>query len=255
MDIDLSNLEQNLGITPGLVIHAGANMCQEKDVYAKSNFGPVYWIEAIPKYVELSKNSLTGYKDQHIIEAALWSKDGLSKQFNISSNDGLSSSLFKMKWHRALQPSISMGNQINVVTKTLDSVVSASRLESKIIQLLVLDLQGAELEALLGSEKTLESVQAVHIEVSRVQLYESQPTFMQIHAFLTNKGFALVKHDLSDEVYAGDALYVKERYLNVDTGYSVMGDVVSIPLKPKNWLKYKLVQLGVPARLLKRKSR
>lgn len=254
MEIDLLDLEANLGITPGLVIHAGANKCQEKDLYANSTFGPIYWIEAIPKYVEISRELLTGYRNQQVIEATLWSQDGIKKQFHISSNEGLSSSLFKMKWHRALQPSISLGDEITVETKTLDSVIVDCGLESKNIQLLVLDLQGAELEALLGGQKTLNLVQAVHIEVSRVQLYESQPTFIQIHEFMTGRGFSLVRHDLSDDIYAGDALYVREIYLPGGTSFKVLEDVDSIPLNSRNWLKYKLVQLGVPARLLKRKG-
>lgn len=253
MEIDLLYLDENLGIAPGIVIHAGANQCQEKDLYAKSAFGPIYWIEAIPKYVELSRELLAGFSSQEVIEATLWSKDGIKKQFHISSNDGLSSSLFKMKWHRAIHPSISLGDEITVETKTLDTVIAGCGLESKNIQLLVLDLQGAELEALLGGQKTLEKVQAVHVEVSRVQLYDSQPTFTQIHKFLTGRGFSLVKHDLSDEDYAGDALYVREKYFQGGGEFKVLKDVDSVPLRPKNWLKYKLVQLGVPAQLLKRR--
>jgi FkbM family methyltransferase len=247
-------LEKEFGIKGGLVIHAGANMCQERDYYAEANVQSVYWLEAIPKYVEISRTNLERYENQNIVEATLWSQSGIQKSFNISSNNGLSSSLFKMKWHRALQPSIDLREKIEVITTSLDDLLDSLKISQKDISLLVLDLQGAELEALKGAKRTLENVSAIHCEVSRIQLYESQPTFKEIHAFLTTEGFALIKHDLVGENYSGDALYIKKHPFTSALENQIPKDLEIVKLTFRNWIKYKLVQLGFPARLLKRRD-
>jgi FkbM family methyltransferase len=252
MEIDLIYLEQEFAIRHGIVIHAGANMCQERLLYEESDFGPIYWVEAIPKYVELSKQNLFHFKKQSIVEAALWSESGVEKDFHISSNHGLSSSLFKMKWHRALQPAISLKEYLRVSTISIDDLTRNLRVSGEQVSLLVLDLQGAELEALKGARETLRNTLSIHCEVSRIQLYESQPTFKDIDEFLTSVGFSLVRHDLEGDNYSGDALYVRGDLITAKTYCSVPENMASVRLNVRGWVKYRLVQIGVPARLLKR---
>jgi FkbM family methyltransferase len=255
MEINLPYLEEEFSIRKGIVIHAGANLCQERELYASSNFGPIYWIEAIPKYVELSRVNLVGFDDQFIVEAALWNESGVNKDFNISSNGGLSSSFFKMKWHRALQPSISLDKHIQMVTTSIDDLIRNLNIADNQIAVLVLDLQGAELEVLKGAQEALKNTLSIHCEVSRTQLYKSQPTFKDIDEFLTSAGFALVKHDLEGENYSGDALYLRKELISVDKKCLVPEDVIGIRLSVRGWIKYRLVQIGLPARLLTRRHK
>jgi FkbM family methyltransferase len=255
MEIDLIYLEQEFSIRSGIVIHAGANMCQERSLYEESELGPIYWVEAIPEYVELSRENLVHFKKQSILEAALWSESGIEKSFNISSNDGLSSSLFKMKWHRALQPSISLDEHLRVVTMTIDDLSQNLNLSGKQIALLVLDIQGAELEALKGAREALNNTLSIHCEVSRIQLYECQPTFKQIDEFLISVGFTLVRHDLQGDNHSGDALYVRKDLITNNTNCFVPEDLVSVRLSARGWVKYRLVQIGFPARLLTRRQK
>lgn len=255
MEIDLPFLEREYSIRDGMIIHAGANLCQENILYEKSDFGPIYWLEAIPNLVTLSEGKLIDSNKQFVVEAALWSAHGIKMEFNISSNGGLSSSLLKLKWHRALQPSISLGEIIQVSTTTIDHLVESLVLPQGTVSLLVLDLQGAELNALQGARKILGRTLAIHCEVSRVQLYDSQPTFQDIHKFLTAEGFILIKHDLLGDNYSGDALYIREELVHAKIDCDVPRDLNSVHLSPMGWTKYKLLQLGVPTRFLSRRRR
>lgn len=177
--------------------------------YEISDFSPVYWVEAIPKYVEISRKLLVVSEKQSVIEAAHWSSAGIRKKFRISSNGGLSSSFYKMKPHRVFQPSNFLIESIRVRTTTIDKLVEDLRIAKQCISLLVLDLQGVELEVLKGAKKTLQQTNAIFCEVSRMQLYKKQPTFKMIDEFLMSEGFVLAEHDLVGENYSGDALYLR----------------------------------------------
>ncbi|MGI2299991.1 FkbM family methyltransferase [Candidatus Cardinium hertigii] len=69
-------------------------------------------------------------------------------------------------------------------TRKLDEIS-----KGKVYDFLKIDVQGYELEVLKNGIKTLLDVSAVHIEVSFVQKYTSQPLFRDIDYFLSNLGF------------------------------------------------------------------
>jgi FkbM family methyltransferase len=86
------------------------------------------------------------------------------------------------------------------------------------IDLLKLDLQGYELEALKGSEKLLGRIKAITTEVEFVPLYEGQPLFADIDAYLRQHHFWLLNlyelYTQSDgQLTAGDAVYLNRTVL------------------------------------------
>jgi len=83
-----------------------------------------------------------------------------------------------------------------------------------------LDIQGAELKALFGSEQTLEETFGLEIEVEFLPLYIDQPLFGDITSFLSKKGFEFIdfvnlcrwergSHNGYGQCVFGDALYLK----------------------------------------------
>ena len=82
--------------------------------------------------------------------------------------------------------------------------------------ILKLDLQGYELEALRGAEAILRGVAAVLCEVSFTDLYEGQPRGGEVIDWLTGRGFNLEGLycpwlDQDGAVIAADALFVREK--------------------------------------------
>ena len=80
------------------------------------------------------------------------------------------------------------------------------------IDLLKIDVQGAELMVLRGAEKTLSTVRFVLTEISFKPLYEGSAVFSQVYDLLTARGFGLIAlkegfrgHD--GELLQGDALF------------------------------------------------
>jgi FkbM family methyltransferase len=94
---------------------------------------------------------------------------------------------------------------------TLDRWCQENGIHPARVSILKLDLQGAELKALYGARRLLQTVQAVYVEVSFVALYKDAPLFPDIDAFLKECGYRRQAVYPSDQPHHwGDALYIKE---------------------------------------------
>ena len=101
---------------------------------------------------------------------------------------------------------------IRCKTARLDDLVSSVRFPR--IELLKLDVQGAEHLVIEGAPKTLLRTQMIWTEVSFVQLYEQSCLFHEVHARLREKGFALAEleggfRSPTNELLQADALFTR----------------------------------------------
>jgi len=69
---------------------------------------------------------------------------------------------------------------------------SIDEIFSKQIDFIKLDIQGSELDALEGADKSLRNVLGVEVEVEFMHLYAGQPLFGSVHKFLEDRGFEFV---------------------------------------------------------------
>jgi FkbM family methyltransferase len=94
---------------------------------------------------------------------------------------------------------------------TLDGLIASGAVRAP--DLIKLDIQGYELEALKGGERAVRAARAVLCEVSFRSFYEGQALFADVLAFLGERGFRLhaFGHSLvADEPLAqADALFLK----------------------------------------------
>lgn len=98
---------------------------------------------------------------------------------------------------------------------SLDDWFDRSGLER--VDIIKLDLQGYELEALKGARRLLErGVRAVYLEVNYVPFYEGSCTFGEIDVFMRSRGYKLFNlyntctHLPAGHIGSGDALYVPD---------------------------------------------
>ncbi len=248
MDIQIDRLIKDFGMTKGVVVHAGSNLCQERDYYREKGIERVIWIEGIPSVAKKAGEIIQDYQGQSVLEAALWSESNVLLSFKVTNNQAESSSLLDLKLHRALHPSVEVEEKIEVTTITLDEMNWSQVSLPEEIFILVMDLQGAEFEVLQGSVRFLQKTQAIHIEVSTVELYKGQMLFEDIHSFLTMQGFTLVIHDLSEKDLSGDALYVRNRFVESQALKPLPQRDPKLSLTCKGRIKYLAVLLGVPAK-------
>jgi FkbM family methyltransferase len=121
-----------------------------------------------------------------------------------------------------LQPS-SIGRQIHkerigVVRRVeVEQVRLDEVLTQRPIDVLKLDLQGYELEALKGAERALSRVKVILTEVAFVRMYEGGVLFSELDLMLRSKGFDFLNfYDLytqsTGQLTAGDAIFFNSRF-------------------------------------------
>jgi FkbM family methyltransferase len=82
------------------------------------------------------------------------------------------------------------GVKITCTTRTLDDIAAEAGLEK--LDLLKLDVQGAELMALAGARELLKVTSWVWTEVSFRPQYEGSCVFAEVYAFLNEAGYRLM---------------------------------------------------------------
>jgi FkbM family methyltransferase len=98
-------------------------------------------------------------------------------------------------------------NKITVEAITLSQWAADTGVNT--IDIIWMDLQGAELKALRGMGKLIDTVSVIYTEVEYREMYFGQPLFPEIDEYLTSRGFYLrAKFNTSE--WFGDVLYVRE---------------------------------------------
>ena len=76
---------------------------------------------------------------------------------------------------------------IEVRTVTLDELVG-----DRVVDVLKIDVQGAEMDVLRGGDEALSRVRSVLLEMNFFSQYEGDATFNTLHAEMDRRGFSLV---------------------------------------------------------------
>lgn len=158
-----------------------------------------------------------GIEDIKLFQLALSNKDG-SATFYVSSGHpedvpiskewdygNKSSSLLPPKETKNIHKWLNFDKQIEVKTQRIDSFCKEHSISK--IDLIYLDVQGAELKVLEGAGEFLNHCDMVWLEVETVELYEGQPLKNSVETFMRNQGFVCIK-DTVDEI-SGDQLYIQ----------------------------------------------
>ncbi len=99
-----------------------------------------------------------------------------------------SSSLLPMaQQHEEAFPWTRDVEEIEVEVRRLDDVATDLELTPQV--LLKIDVQGSELEVLEGGADVLGHVRIVLVETSLETMYEGEPSFHDVYAFLRDRGF------------------------------------------------------------------
>jgi FkbM family methyltransferase len=176
-------------------VHAGAHLGQEAEIYRACGIADVLWIEANPALLDELRANVEPF-GHRVVQACLGATSGATVTLNVAddearTNRGLSSSVLPLGSHRERHPEVAYVDAVELTTRTLDSVVAENGAAGW--NLLVLDLQGYELEALRGATETLAHVDCVYSEINVDELYEGCALLPDLDAFLETRGFVRVE--------------------------------------------------------------
>lgn len=212
MAYDLFHVFKKLGIVPSNVILVGAWEGGEVKGFLETGVQMAYLFEAEPSAIKILKANYGVDSRVKLFEGAVASEAGKLMKFHVM-NHGSSSLLAPDLNHlKKILQDFSIEGEIQVSTITLDSSLRdhwGKWSKNKLETLLILDIQGGELEAIKGAPELLERVGWIEAEVSTAELYKNQNTLIQLDEYLKEKGFKRISTRIYPERNHGDALYFR----------------------------------------------
>ena len=204
MLITWDKLQQfNLNITG--ILHVGAHECQELQSY--ENILPrskILWIEAMPDKVDSNK---ANYTNILIEQAVVCETDDEPITFNVANNDQ-SSSILEFGTHSTAYPYIVYTHTLQLTTSRLDTILNKIQYSHIQFNFLNIDIQGAELKALIGLGALLNNFSYLYIEVNTEEVYKNCTTLEELDIYLNGFGFTRVLTVINTEGW-GDAFWIK----------------------------------------------
>lgn len=192
----------------GPTIHVGAHYAQERHIYEELLCTPVLWFEANPDSVKVAMENLKTFPNQKVISKALWSRVGEKKNLFLAGNETSSSSLLEPYLISASHPEVSRISELTVETSTLDWELQS--LGGKVTYtILVLDVQGAELDVLKGAVSALKSINYIISEISNLELYRKSTRMSELIDYLGKQGFSFIASNIDRSTGWGDGLFVR----------------------------------------------
>jgi FkbM family methyltransferase len=173
------------------VIHVGANVGPERDLYAARNLN-VLWVEPIPDIFDRLKTRLSAYPDQRAFNYLVTDVDEKEYSFHIASNDGGSSSIYEFAAHKEIWPDVTYTKTITIKSITLDSLIKRERIEMINFDALIMDTQGSELLVLKGAANILRHFRFIKTEVADFESYRGCCRLMDMDEFLQGHGYKRV---------------------------------------------------------------
>jgi FkbM family methyltransferase len=166
----------------------------------------VCW-ECNPAVLDIVRRNIQFYEDVELVDLAVWSKDTSLTFHPVTNGNVGASSVFQANTDYPHEKYVQEEIQVNA--RRLDGWWKENR-TGRALDMLVMDLQGGELEALKGAEGILDSIRYIITEGQYQQLYHDTPLIQDIQDYLKNKGFKLVAEKIHVPEWFGDFLFIRE---------------------------------------------
>lgn len=130
---------------------------------------------------------------------------------------------------------------ISIAAMTLDDI--CNKYSISCIDVIWMDLQGAELKAFRGFEKHIKLTKYIFVELTHKEIYRDQPLFTEVDKYLSNLNFERVTA-IDSSLYFEDVIYRNKAFFNPIKPYVVieqtwggLGDNLALSTLPQSFSK------------------
>jgi FkbM family methyltransferase len=207
------NIIHDLGRTHLGLIHVGANFGREVDDYRKSGMPWCVLIEPLTDAFNRLRDAVRDDPNMIPVQALCSSQAQLEHELYVANDEGRSSSILSPSRYLIEAPQVDFTHSEKMVSTTVDDIVAklvatVPGFSMTAVDILTVDVQGAELLVLEGASQTLQHMRYVCSKVSSGDLYEGDVFFEELQAFLNCHGFRSVNMNMNKHGW-GDALFIK----------------------------------------------
>ena len=214
----ISNIADILGGVKN-IFEFGSRYGEDTCEFAKKYHDAIiYSFECNPEVLPICRKSIAEFPNIVLTEKAVSDEIGTVTFYSIDKEKTITtwqdgnqgaSSLFKASGKYEVEQYVQ--KEITVKCTTLNAFVTEHKISS--IDLLWMDVQGAELKALKGLGEKLNIVKCMNIEVEFMEIYSEQPLFEEIREFLESKFFKFLGFATKSK-YSADAIFVNSEVIN-----------------------------------------
>lgn len=201
------------------VIHIGASEGQERFKYNSYDLN-VLWIEPIPAIFQKLQNNIKPFSKQKCLNYLVCEEDKKKYSFNISSNNGESSSILELNLHKRIWPNVHYVDSVEMIGRTLSTIIEENKIDIGDYDVINIDTQGSELLILKASVSLLSELKYVFMEVADMDSYKGCCKLNEVNEFFESIGYkqiGLNPWDTNNKIPEGnyyDALYYNEKSLH-----------------------------------------
>ena len=209
MLLSLPDLVRKYNLNIKGIIHCGAHTGEEYPIYQKLGINNVLWIEAnaqqIPQLEKKIKNN------NHLILNAVISDEPWKKVDFIYTNQTQSSSLYHLGLNKQQRQGLQEERIEQVETISLDHLFKHHiDLDIERYNMINLDIQGGELNALRGFKNGLKHIDYIYCEAHTKETYKNVPQLHDLLNLLNPLGFKLKDSYFYKNKGWGDIFLIRE---------------------------------------------
>jgi hypothetical protein len=182
----------------GIIIEAGTSEGGDTIFFSEIvTEGKVFAFEPVFNLYNTALKSIENRHNVNLYNLALSNKNESSVLYisDRFGSDWGSSSLYKPKDVLTFHPQITFNNEQKIQSVNLDDFFKDKSIN--LIDLMWLDLQGAEPLVLRAAPTILSKTKYLYTEVSLIEMYEGIETYDTYKQFLINSGFEILFEDIS----------------------------------------------------------
>lgn len=192
---------------PKGIIHIGAHLLEERNDYLSEGLRNTIWIEANSEIIAQHNIKQNLLETESIFTYAI--TDISNQELTLfCTNNGESSSILKLDKHLNHHPHVYVTKQIKVTTKRIDDIIEENHVNINNYNFMNIDIQGAELKALIGCGDYLNKIDYLYLEVNRDYLYGGCSLIHEIDDYVSTFGFKRIETKWTQFDW-GDAFYQK----------------------------------------------